>query len=153
MSLCWNSGLRGLSHLPVVPLGLSTHKCGTARSASQHPPTQVLLLQPCCESSLPRLSPLHLLVWTSVSSLTPWLLDFHIVRFSGSSGYFLFLNLLSFFWLCEDASILVGSLCLGLIPCFFMYFLYDLGQMLNVPVPQLLHQQNVIAIVCTSKLL
>ena len=25
----------------------------------------------------------------NVSSLTPWLLDFHTVRFSGSSGYFL----------------------------------------------------------------
>ena len=37
-------------------------------------------------------------VWMDVSSLTPWLLDFHTVRFSGSSGYFLFLNLLlSFF--------------------------------------------------------
>ena len=51
----------------------------------------------------------------NVSSLTPWLLDFYTVQFSGSSGYFLFLNLLSFFWLCEEesvstyASILSGS--------------------------------------------
>ena len=35
---------------------------------------------------------------------SPWLLDFHTVRFSGSSGCFLFLNLLlSFFWLFEEA--------------------------------------------------
>ena len=66
-----------------------------------------LLLQPppCCESSLPGCpSPLLLPVWISVSSLTSWLSDFHTVRFSGSSGCFLFLNLLlSFFWLCEEA--------------------------------------------------
>ena len=36
--------------------------------------------------------------------LTPWLLDFYTVWFSGSSSYFLFLNLLlSFFWLCKEA--------------------------------------------------
>ena len=38
-----------------------------------------------------------LLVWMNVSSLTPWLSDFHTVEFSVSSGWFLFLNLLSFF--------------------------------------------------------
>ena len=42
-------------------------------------------------------------VWMNVLSLTLWLLDFHTVRFSGSCGYFLFLNLLSLFWLCEQA--------------------------------------------------
>ena len=42
-------------------------------------------------------------VWMNVSSLTPWLSDFHAVWFSGSSDCFLFLNLLlSFFWLCEE---------------------------------------------------
>ena len=66
---------------------------------------------PCLpwSSSYCFVSPLHpgcpspplLPVWMKVSSLTPWLSDFHPVRFSGSSGYFLFLNLLSFFWLCE----------------------------------------------------
>ena len=48
---------------------------------------------PCLVSSLPGCpsSPL-LLVWMNVCSLTPWLLDFHTVRFSVSSGCFLFLN-------------------------------------------------------------
>ena len=42
-------------------------------------------------------------VWMNVSSLIPWSLDFHTVQFSGSSAYFLFLNLLlSFFWLCKE---------------------------------------------------
>ena len=60
---------------------------------------------PCCESSpLSCLSPTLLPVWVNVSSLTPWLPDFHTVQFSGSFRYFLFLNLLlSFFWLCEEA--------------------------------------------------
>ena len=44
-----------------------------------------------------------LLVWVNVSSLTPWLSDFHTIGFSGRCGYFLFLNwLLSFFWLCKE---------------------------------------------------
>ena len=69
------------------------------------PPHWVRQLPPCCESSLPgcRSLPL-LLVWTNVSSLSPWLSDFHTVQFSVSSGCFLFLNLLLFFfWLCEEA--------------------------------------------------
>ena len=41
-------------------------------------------LRPSC-LSLPLLP-----VWMNVSSLTPWLLDFHTVWFSGSSGYFFF---------------------------------------------------------------
>ena len=56
------------------------------------------LLFPSCLSSP------FLPVWVNVSSLTPWLSDFHTVRFSGSSGNFLFLNLLLFFfWLCQEA--------------------------------------------------
>ena len=59
----------------------------------------------CRESSLPSCpSPSLLLFWMNVSSLTPWLSDFHIVPFSVISGCFLFLNLLlSFFWLYEKA--------------------------------------------------
>ena len=60
---------------------LSTSCCLTSQSL------------PCLVSSLPGCpsSPL-LLVWMNVCSLTPWLLDFHTVRFSVSSGCFLFLN-------------------------------------------------------------
>ena len=47
-------------------------------------------------------SPPLRLVWMNVSSFSPWLSDFQTIRFSGSSGYFLFLNLLFFFWLCEE---------------------------------------------------
>ena len=52
-------------------------------------------------------------VWVSVSSLTPWLSDFHTVRLSGSCGYFLFLNLLSFFWLCKEVKCIYLGLHLG----------------------------------------
>ena len=59
-------------------------------------------------------SPPLLPVWINVSSLTPWLSDFHTVRFSGSSGYFFFLNLLLFFlWLCEEAKCVYLYLYLG----------------------------------------
>ena len=50
-------------------------------------------LPPCREYSPPScLSPPLLLVWMNVSSWSPWLSDFHAVRFSVSSGGFLFLN-------------------------------------------------------------
>ena len=53
-------------------------------------------------------------VWMNVSSLTPWLSDFHTVRFSVSSGWSLFLNLLSsFFWFCEEAQCVYLPLHLG----------------------------------------
>ena len=46
---------------------------------------------PCCESSPPSCpSPPLSPVWMNVSSLTPWLSDFHTVQFSVSSGCFLF---------------------------------------------------------------
>ena len=95
-----------LSHFPVVPPCLSAHKCGTTCFAS-HYLAPSPLLRSCL--SLPLL-----LVWVSVSSLTPWLLDFHTVRFSGSSGCFLFLNLLlSFFLLYEEAQCVYSRLHLG----------------------------------------
>ena len=51
ISQCWNPGLRGLSHSPVFSLNLSTHKCGTACSASYHlvcsgPPPQLPISAP-----------------------------------------------------------------------------------------------------------
>ena len=57
------------------------------------PPCWVHQPRPCHDSSLPScLSPPLLPVWVSVSSLSPWLSDFHTVGFSVSSGCFLFLN-------------------------------------------------------------
>ena len=78
------------------------------------PPCWVLQLLPGREFSLPGcLSPPLLQVWMNVSSLSPWLLDFHTVRFSVSSGCFLFLNFLSFFWLWEEAQCVYLHLHLG----------------------------------------
>ena len=60
-----------------------------------HNPPPCWLHQPprCHESSLPRCPSLPLLlVCMNVSPLSPWLSDFHTVRFSVSSGCFLFLN-------------------------------------------------------------
>ena len=86
---------------PAVPLSLSVCECGVAGSAScrtarpvhstiRHlsgsSPVAASPFRPCC----PSLSLLP--VWMNVSSLSPWLLDFREVRFSVSSGFFLFLN-------------------------------------------------------------
>ena len=50
-------------------------------------------LLPYQESSPPSCpSPPLLQVWMNVSSLSPWLSDFHTVQFSVSSGCFFFLN-------------------------------------------------------------
>ena len=89
------SFLLGYPHVNVGPLTLPAT---TSPALVLWPPT-------CCESSPPGcLSRPILQVWSNVSALTPWLLDFHTVRFSGISGCFLFLNLLlSFFCLCEEA--------------------------------------------------
>ena len=65
---------------PSPPCTTSPAQCSSCCFAV-HP------LRPGCPS-LPLLP-----VWMNVSSFTPWLLDFHTVQFSGSSGYFLFLNL------------------------------------------------------------
>ena len=55
------------------------------------PPHQVCQLWPCHASSAPGcLSLPLLLVWMNVSSLTPWLSDFHTVQFSVNSGWFCF---------------------------------------------------------------
>ena len=95
--------------LPAVPPCLSMCECGAAGSASttlwglvaealpspfhNPPPRWVLQLPPCHKSSLPGCPSLPLLrVWMNVSSLSPWLSDFHTVQFSVSSGCFLFLN-------------------------------------------------------------
>ena len=108
----------GLSCSPVVPPGLSAHKCVTAWSASRH-----LAMCPFCPGCP---SPLFLLVWMNVS-LTPWLLDLHTVQFSGGSGYFLFLNLLlSFFWLCKEVKYISLHLHLGWKYPPFFYSLHEI---------------------------
>ena len=101
--------------LPVVPPGLSAHKCKTAQSVSRclaWSSSHHLAKSPL-HPGLP--SPPLLQVWMNISSLTLWLLDFNTVQFSGSFGYFLFLNLLlSFFWLCKEANCIYLHLHLGL---------------------------------------
>ena len=80
---------------------LSIRKCGAAGSASccTACPICSIICQvsgSCCVNKSPvrpscPSSPL-VLVWTTVSSLSPWLLHFCVVWFSVSSDYFLFLN-------------------------------------------------------------
>ena len=110
--------------IPPIPPGLSMHKCGATGSAS------------CCTACPIRSTIRHLagppaatLLWvlsiplpvsippTSLDecSLSPWLLDFHAVRFSVSSGCFLFLSCPSFGYarrrsVSTYVSILAGSL-------------------------------------------
>ena len=97
-SRCWNSGLCGLS--PCPPAAVSLASCSFAHPTPQSatllhnpPPWWVCQPLPCCESSPPGCSsPPLLVIWMNVSSLSPWLSDFHTVRFVVSSGCFLFLN-------------------------------------------------------------
>ena len=106
--------LRGLSRSPVFPPSLSAHTCRITRSASHRLAPSSSQPPLCCDSSLPICSSPPLLpVWMNVSSLTPWLSDFHTVQFSGNSGCFLFLNLLSFFWLYKEAKCIYLRLHLG----------------------------------------
>ena len=113
ISPSWNRGLCYLCCSPVTPSGWSSHKCGTAWSTNHlltHSTSHHLAaspLHPNCQS-LPLLP-----VWMNAASLIPWLSDFHTVQFSGSSGCFLFLNSLSFFWLCEEAQCIYLHLHLG----------------------------------------
>ena len=87
--LCANVGPQGL---PATTLwGL----LAAAWPAPLHNPSPRWVYQPppCLKSSPSSCPSLPLLpVWVNVSSLSPWLSDFHTVRFSVSSGCFLFLN-------------------------------------------------------------
>ena len=89
ISSSWDPGLCGLSCSPVVPPSLCACKCGTARQCwtACFASCQLAESSPSCCLSLPFLP-----VWMNVSSLTLWLSDFDTVRFSVSSGCFLFLN-------------------------------------------------------------
>ena len=116
----WNSGLCGVAwgwdhSLPSCPSQFlsAVYECGTAHSAGHPCLTATAWLLPCCmhhTTSSPPLLP----IWMNVSSLNPWLLDFHTVRYSGSSGCILFLGwLLSFLWLCKEAKQVYLHLPLG----------------------------------------
>ena len=73
----WSPGLR-VCFTPQLFLGVYLH-VEVGPPVLQPPPHRETSPPGC--PSLPRL-----LVWVSVSSLTPWLSDFHTVRFSVSSG-------------------------------------------------------------------
>ena len=86
----------GLLRSPAVP-PIYARMCGRGDTAcpihSPNPPVSGsghVATSPVCPSCP---SPSFLLVWTNVSSLSPWLLDFHAVRFSVRSVFFfLYLN-------------------------------------------------------------
>ena len=102
---CWNPGLHGLSHSTVVPLDLSVLNCGTNQYARN-----LLAVHTLCLGC----PPLTLLpVCVNVFSLTPWLLDFHTVQFSGSSLFFIFKLVVSFSWLCKEVKCIYLLLHLG----------------------------------------
>ena len=77
----------------VGPQGLLTTTLWGLLAAAWHapfhnpPPCWVRQPPPCRKSSPPLLP-----VWMNVSSLSPWLSDFHTVQFSVSSSCFLFSN-------------------------------------------------------------
>ena len=100
---------------PWVVRPVSLPSCSSWFICTQRWDHPVLKLLPCRKSSLLHCWSLPLLaVWVSVSSLTPWLSDFHTVQFSISSGCFLFLNLLlSSFWLWKEAQCVSLRLHLG----------------------------------------
>ena len=106
VTLGWKVCLTPQLFLPVNPhTSVGPPASASPTGSSSH----CLATHPFCPScpSLPLLP-----VWMNVSSLPPWLSDFHTVWFSVSFGCFLFLNLLSSFWLCEKAKCI--SLCLNL---------------------------------------
>ena len=104
--------LRSCSSRFICTLHSNVGPCGPPLSTLLTCPTSHLAanpLSPSCLSLFPLLP-----VWMNVSSLTPWLLDFHIVWWSSSSYCFLFLNwLLSFFLLCEETKHIYLRLHLG----------------------------------------
>ena len=96
--------------LPVYPhgnVGLPSPPATTSPTWSTSCHLSIHPLSPGC-LSLPLLP-----VWMKVSSLTPWLSNFHTVWFSGSSGHFLFLNWLLSFWLCKEAKHIYLGLHVG----------------------------------------
>ena len=77
------------THL-FLPVYLYANVGPPAPPASNSPGSPADALLQVLSSWLPISAPLQ--VWMNVSSLTPWLSDFHTVRFSVRCGCFLFLN-------------------------------------------------------------
>ena len=106
---------------PWVAQSVSLHSCSSQlihtqmwdHPLCQPPPCLIHQLVPCHESSPPQLPISAPPNGLDISSLTPWLLDFHTVRFSGISGCILLLKSLSFFWLCEERQCTYLCLHLG----------------------------------------
>ena len=86
-------------------------------------PTSPLVLQPpgLQEPSLPPL-PVSAppTFWMNVSSLTPWLADFHTVQFTGNSAYFFVFKLVVVLLLVVGA----GTVCLPVPPPCGSFSLY-----------------------------
>ena len=110
---------------PWVAWSISLPSCSSQFTCTQmwdgQPP-------PCLLSSL-----LLLPVWMNVSYLTRWLSDFHTIRLSGSSGCFLVLNLLSFFWLCKEGKCIYLHLHLGWKSHFNGFYQYVLFHAVEYP--------------------
>ena len=99
---------------PGSPAAASLSAAALPAPLHNPPPRGVRQPPPFCESSPPGCpSPPLLPVWMNVSCLSPWLLDFHTVRFCQFWLVFVFKLLLSFFWLCEEAQCVYLCLHLG----------------------------------------
>ena len=100
--------MHGLFCSPFVSSSLSACECGllgVPATASRGPPAAAWPASCSFAYPIPQsstllgppaatlcLSPPLLPVWVNVSSVSPWLSDFHTVQLSVSSGCFLFLN-------------------------------------------------------------
>ena len=85
----WSPGLHSVLCSPTIPPSSSMCECGTSRSASC---SLVCPFIPQSTSPPGCPTPPLLPVWMNVSSLSPLLLDFRVVWFSVSSGWFFILN-------------------------------------------------------------
>ena len=114
----WHPGLCSLSHSTVVPPSLSAWVCGIYKPAScclDGPGALATAMSGILPTSTAHLCLLP--VQMKVSSLTPWLSDFHTVWFFWKFWFCLFVLflywLLSFFWLCEEVKHYLVCICLG----------------------------------------
>ena len=106
----WNRGLwvclTPQLFLPVY-LHINVGPSCLQATASPGPPATALSSLPGCPS------PPFLQVWMNVSSLTPWLSDFHTVQYSGRSVFFFLIGGCCVFWLYEKVKCIYLCLHLG----------------------------------------